>query len=261
MTGFPVFLLTDFGIEDTYVGQMKAVLVSRAPGCSPLDLTHAIPPQDVAAGRRAFQEVLPHLPPGAVVLAVVDPGVGTPRRPIAVRAGEITAIGPDNGLLGPLLTSEGAVVRAIDPEAVDATALSSTFHGRDLFAPAAALVASGAPVEALGAAVTDPVLLPSDPLPDRTAEGWCGQVLAVDHFGNLGTNLAPHHVGGARCVELRGGRTVTIVGTYGEVPTGDLAALIGSNGKLELARNGGSAALLTGVGIGDPVWVTDDPDA
>lgn len=258
MTGVPVFLLTDFGLQDTYVGQMKAVLLARAPGCLPVDLTHAIPPQDVAAGRRKLAEAMPYLPPGSVVLAVVDPGVGTLRRPLAVRAGELSAIGPDNGLLTPLLTQEGSSVRAIDPEAVDAVTLSSTFHGRDLFAPAAAMLAAGAPLGALGSPVADPMLLPGDPLPERTRDGWCGQVISVDHFGNLLTNLAPHHVAGARRLELRGGRTVAIVGTYGDVAKGDLAALIGSNGKLELARNGGSAADLTGMKIGDPVWITDE---
>ncbi len=256
MSGVPVFLLTDFGITDTYVGQMKAVLLARAPGCLPVDLTHAIPPQDVAAGRRQLAEALPHLPDGSVILAVVDPGVGTPRRPLAVRAGELSAIGPDNGLLTPLISAEGARVRTIDPEAVDARGLSSTFHGRDLFAPAAALLAVGAPIEAIGPPVDDPVLHQGDPLPERTRDGWCGQVLSVDHFGNLLTNLSAHHVGGARRLELRGGRTVNIVGTYGDVAEGVLAALIGSNGKLELARNGGSAAEFTRVKVGDPVWIT-----
>ncbi len=258
MVPVPVFLLTDFGLRDTYVGQMKAVLLARAPGCQPVDLTHDIPPQDVPAGRRALADALPHLPPGSVLLAVVDPGVGTTRRPLAVRAGEIVAIGPDNGLLTPLLVAEGAAARAIDPESVGADALSSTFHGRDLFAPAAAMVAAGAPLEALGPPVVDPVL-DTDPLPERTRDGWCGQVLSVDHFGNLITNLAPHHVGGAARVEIRGGRTIRVVGTYGDVGPGDLAALIGSNGKLEIARNGGSAAQLTGMAVGDPIWVSS-PD-
>jgi hypothetical protein len=256
MIAVPVFLLTDFGLEDTYVGQMKAVLVARAPGCLPLDLTHGIPAHDVAAGRRALADALPHIPGGAVILAVVDPGVGTTRRPLVVRVGEIVAIGPDNGLLSPLLSREGAVVRAIDPDQVGAGSLSSTFHGRDLFAPAAAMVAAGAPVEALGPPLADPLVTAPDPLPDRTGDGWCGQVLSVDHFGNLITNLAPHHVGGARRVEIRGGRTIGIVETYGDVASGDLAALIGSNGKLELARHGGSAAQLTGMAVGDPIWVS-----
>ncbi|MDP7111158.1 MAG: SAM-dependent chlorinase/fluorinase [Myxococcota bacterium] len=198
---------------------------------------------------------LERLADGRKLLAVVDPGVGTTRRALAVRSGEVAAVGPDNGLLSPLLTADGATVRSIDPELVGAEALSSTFHGRDLFAPAAAMLAAGAPLEALGPVVADPVLIPADPQPDRTKDGWCGQVLAVDHFGNLITNLAPHHLGTATRVEIRGGRIIGVVGTYGDVAAGDLAALIGSNGKLELARHGGSAAQLTGMAVGDPIWV------
>ena len=253
MTAVPVFLLTDFGLQDTYVGQMKAVLLARAPGCLPVDLGHGVPPQDVAAGRRALAEAWPHLPESCVVLAVVDPGVGTARRPLAVRLGSRIAVGPDNGLLTDLVGAAGAAVVALDPDAMGLSSPSSTFHGRDLFAPAAALAASGTPIEALGSPLEDPVRLPSEPAPERTGDGWRGRVVAVDRFGNLITDLRSHHVDGPVAVEIPGGRPVPVVETYADAEAGALVALIGSNGKLEIAVNGGSAAVETGLTVG--AWV------
>ncbi len=247
----PVFLLTDFGLSDPYAGQMKAMLMARAPGCTPTDLTHGIPAQDVHAGARALGESLPFLPQPAVVLAVVDPGVGTSRRPLAVRAGGLAAVGPDNGLLTPLLRRSGARAVELDPVAVEAPPMSATFHGRDLFAPAAAALAKGKGLESIGTLVHDPVMLPAAAGPERVDGGWRVTVTAVDHFGNLITDLGVDRIGEDRVrVTLPDGGTPEFVETYGEVDEGALAALVGSGGWLEVAVNGGSAAERTGLSVG-----------
>lgn len=249
----PIFLLTDLGLDDTYVGQMKAVLVTRAPDSQLVDLTHAIPPQDVRSGVRAIDDTLVYFPRSAVILAVVDPGVGTDRRPLAVQVGELAGIGPDNGVLTPLLRLPGARAHVIDPRRAGASALSSTFHGRDLFAPAASLLASGASAADLGDPIEDPVVLAPSPGPRRTSVGWTGRIVSVDRFGNLITDLRRDHLGdepGGVTVVLPTADTVPLVRTYGEVATGGLVALIGSGGFVEVACNGGSAAAITGLDVG-----------
>jgi len=249
----PIFLLTDFGLEDTYVGQMKAVLLTRAPDSALVDLTHAIAPQDVRAGARAIDDTLVYFPRSAVILAVVDPGVGTDRRPLAVAVGDLAGIGPDNGVLTPLLRLPGARAFAIDPRKAGASALSSTFHGRDLFAPAAALLATGASASALGDPVADPVVLHRPAGPRPIEGGWSGQVVSVDRFGNLITDLRRDHLGDDPAnvqVVLPSGDPVRMVRTYGEVAIGSLIALIGSGGFVEVACNGGSAAAITGLEVG-----------
>lgn len=250
----PIFLLTDFGLQDAYVGQMKAVLQARAPGCVMVDLTHGVAAQDVVAGARVIDEALPYLPRPAVILAVVDPGVGTDRRPIAVRWGDLVGVGPDNGLLESLIDRDGAVVHAIDPRGVGAAAMSSTFHGRDLFAPVAAFLATGGAVESVGPAVADPVRLDPYPGPNFTMGGWVGRVRDVDRFGNLITDLGRPHLGDATVtVELPDGTRPPLVDTYGAADEGALCALVGSGGWLEIAVNGGSAAESLGLGRGAEV--------
>jgi S-adenosyl-L-methionine hydrolase (adenosine-forming) len=252
----PVFLLSDFGLSDPYAGQMRAMLMARAPGCTPTDLTHGIPAQDVRAGARALGESLPFLPQPAVVLAVVDPGVGTARRPLAVRAGGLAAVGPDNGLLTPLLTLEGARAVELDPIAVHAAPLSSTFHGRDLFAPAAASLAKGKGLESIGVLIDDPVLLSAARGPERIGGGWLATITSVDHFGNLITNLGVDLIGEALVVAtLPDGSHPEHVETYGEAAPGGLVALVGSGGWLEVAVNGGSASTSTGLSVGATIRV------
>ncbi len=254
----PVFLLTDFGLDDTYVGQMKAVLLARAPGAALADLTHGIPAQDVVAGSWAVAEALPWLPRPAVLLAVVDPGVGTTRTPLVVQAGAITAAGPDNGLLSPILHQDGARAWALDPLRLGVEPASATFHGRDLFAPAAAALARGEEPASLGEPALEPLLLPGAEQPGKLADGWSGTVIHVDRFGNLITNLRREHLGddptGARVV-LPTATDPPVVRTYADVGAGELCALLGSGGWLEIACNGGSAQERTGLGVDSAVRV------
>lgn len=240
-----VALLTDFGYRDVYVGVMKGVMLGLAPGLRLVDLSHDLPPYDVQAGMLALDAAWPYLPVGTVFLCVVDPGVGTPRRPIVARAADRLFVGPDNGLFSLLP----------DPEAREITApwglprRSRTFHGRDLFAPVAAHLAAGAPFHAVGPRV-DMIRRPP-PAPD----GDRGEVIYVDHYGNCVTNLPGRHAG---ALEV-GQRSAPVREAYGDAAPGSLLALTGSTGRLELAVRNGSAAAL-GIQVGDPVeWRATEP--
>lgn len=236
----PIALLTDFGLVDPYVGAMKGVLASLAPGAPVLDVTHGVPPQDVRVGALFLDAAWPWFPEGTVFVCVVDPGVGTRRRPIVARAAGRLFVGPDNGLLGLLP----------DPEVREITAPwghpspSRTFHGRDLFAPVAARLAGGAAFEDVGPLVTDPVrvLLP-------VPVDGAGEVLYVDHYGNAVTNLAGVDGGVVRVREVR----APVVHTYAAAGPGEAVALTGSTGRLEIAVRDGHAARELGLAPGTPV--------
>jgi S-adenosylmethionine hydrolase len=237
-----ITLLTDFGTADGYVAEMKGVLYASAPDAVLVDLTHDIPPQDVEAGRLALARAWRRFPPGTIHLAVVDPGVGTTRAAIAVEAQGRFLLGPDNGILSPALVGGGADVVSlpIPPYA------SATFHGRDVFAPAAARLAAGEALTMLGRFKDDPVLRRT-PDTERHADGSItGQVLTVDHFGNVLSNIGAR-LGGSVTIA---GRRVAVCRTYADVPVGSLIALAGSSGFLEVAVRGGSAQALLGVARG-----------
>ncbi|WP_038055099.1 SAM hydrolase/SAM-dependent halogenase family protein [Thermus amyloliquefaciens] len=253
----PVFFLSDFGLEDPYVGVVKAVLWARAPGVPVLDLAHGLPPQDLRRAAYALFEALPYLPEGAVVLAVVDPGVGTSRRAIAA-LGRRFYVGPDNGLFTlawlldpPMRAHEIAFISPPRPAGIlpppGWAPGGHTFHGRDLFAPAAAHLALGLPLEGLG-----PQLPPEGlrRLPLSLSQGPEGEVLTFDRFGNAITTLLRAPVGG--WVEV-GGRRVAIRHTFGEVGMGEAVAYLGSAGLLEVAVNRGSARETLGLEEGMPV--------
>ncbi|MBC7228701.1 MAG: SAM-dependent chlorinase/fluorinase [Thermoflexales bacterium] len=271
-----ITLLTDFGTEDEYVGVMKGVILSIAPGVPLVDLSHRIPPQDVRRAAFLLANAVPYFPPDTVHLAVVDPGVGTERRPLAVRTPTGTFVGPDNGLFSWVLAEvpEWTAVE-IRELAYRLPRVSSTFHGRDIFAPAAAHLAAGVPLEGLGPRVEDPVVLPPPRLEIR-AGVLEGEVLYADRFGNLVTSigrfrweggdlrLAPafrpasgeRTVGAAAArVVLAGAELRGIRRTYGDVPVGELLALVGSSGFLEIAVRQGSAAAVLGAAPGTPVTV------
>ena len=234
-----VTLLTDFGTADGYVAELKGVLVSQAPGVTLVDATHDVPAHDVESGRLALARYWRRFPPGTVHLAVVDPGVGGGRAALAVESDGRFLVGPDNGVLSPALLAAGAraVALPVPPRA------APTFHGRDVFAPAAARLATGEPLDSLGAPAEEPIVRRTPEarrLPDGGIEGC---VIAIDRFGNAVTNLLSF---GGGAIEVDG-RPVQVRRVYEDVAPGAALALVGSNGLLEIAVREGSAAARLGL--------------
>jgi hypothetical protein len=273
-----VTLTTDFGIADGYVGVMKGVILPIAPDVRLVDLSHHISPQDVCQAAYLLYTVVPFFPPDTVHVVVVDPGVGTQRRAIALWTPLGTFVGPDNGLFTYLLTEvrEWRAVELANP-AYRLARVSNTFHGRDLFSPAAAHLAAGVPLEDLGPPVTDLVSLPLPRL-EVGPDGVAGELLHADRFGNLITSIGrlrwdggdlvltpafrrdptpPIRFSAAEARVELAGRTVTgIHRTYGEARLGELIALVGSEGFLEIAVRQGSAQEVLGVRRGEGVGVS-----
>jgi len=246
MTARPVIaLLSDFGLRDHYVAAMKAVALGICPEASLLDITHQVPPQDVLAGALELEAIVSYLPAGTVVVAVVDPGVGSGRRGVAIEAGGLRFVGPDNGLFTLALARlPQATAVSIEDRRFVRERISRTFEGRDRFAPAAAWLASGASLGELGPTVSDLVTL-EVPAATKTRDRIDGVVLRVDHFGNLVTNIADEVLPASRnglIVDVAGATISGISGTYAEVAPGALCAIVGSTGRLEISVNGGSAA-------------------
>lgn len=260
-----VTLLTDFGIEDHFVAAMKGVILERAPDVPLVDITHSIPPQDVRAAAFTLLAAYDAFPVPSVHLAVVDPGVGSARRPVVVSAGGRHFVGPDNGLFSYLLDREpGFRARHLNRPSYFRARVSSTFHGRDVFAPVAGSLAAGTPPEALGDEVDELVRLP--PLrPGRGDHGGLvAEVVHVDRFGNCVTSLTPDHlpaVDPADGVDLRvGGHRIRRLRRFFAEEAGDPGepfAIWGSTGFLEIAVNRGSAAQRLGIGRGSPVLVEE----
>lgn len=242
-----VTLLTDYGSSDSYVAEVKGRLLQAAPGLSIVDITHDIEPGDIAAAAFVLGRAWPSFPSGSVHLVVVDPGVGTSRRALAVDAGGHTFVGPDNGVLDAALGHAGARAFGLaTPE--DA---SATFHGRDVFAPAAARLAAGATAESLGAAVGDPVRLG---IPDARRDGKhiVGQVIYVDRFGTLVTNIRGDRIAPDGAVRV-GPHDIPRHRTFADVASGHALALIGSGGTLEIAVRNGRADAALGLARGAEV--------
>ncbi|HET7551726.1 MAG TPA: SAM-dependent chlorinase/fluorinase [Gemmatimonadaceae bacterium] len=240
-----ITLLTDFGTSDGYVGEVKGVLLSGAPGAMVVDISHDVGAQDVEGARLAVARYWRRFPRGTVHLVVVDPGVGSPRAAIAVASDGRFLVGPDNGVLSPALLARDARAVALPLPAH----ASSTFHGRDVFAPAAALLAAGTPIEELGAPFDSPTIRRT-PEARRLGDGRVlGEVISVDRFGNLITNIVAMNGGSvdiaARSLEVRR--------AYADVRAGELTALVGSLGFVEIAVRDGSAAATLEVGRGAPV--------
>ncbi|NLH49962.1 MAG: SAM-dependent chlorinase/fluorinase [Myxococcales bacterium] len=241
-----ITLTTDFGLADGYVGAMKGVIYSLVPRATVVDITHEVPPFDVGHGAFALAQAAPFFPPETVHVAVVDPGVGGSRRGIVAVWRRQLFVGPDNGLFSPFLEDRTIVRELADPDLWLPDA-APTFHGRDLFAPAAARLAGGLPVAECGPAVTDPVRLPDWEI-RRQAGVLIVAVAHVDRFGNCITALPAsrlEEIGPGPClVEAPGLPPLPLSRTYDDVPHGQLLALIGSHGFLELAVREGSAAAL-----------------
>jgi S-adenosyl-L-methionine hydrolase (adenosine-forming) len=243
-----VTLTTDFGSGSGYPAQMKAVLLGGVPDLRVVDVTHDVPAYDLLAGALLLEATLPWFPRDAIHVVVVDPGVGTARRALCVVDPEgRRLLGPDNGVLTPFL-GRGARVRALAEGGVLPPARSATFHGRDLFAPAAAYLARGGTPAALGLEVVDPVRL-DWPTAEVGPEEVLGTTLAADTFGNLVTSIRDADLGGGAVVEaVVGGGPARWVRTFGEGEPGELLALVGSGGRVEVAvREGSAAARLDGV--------------
>lgn len=255
-----IALVTDFGLADHYVGAMKGAILSVCPQATLVDVAHEIPAHDVAAGAFALEAAYRYFPAGTVFVAVVDPGVGTERRPIALGAGRWLFVGPDNGVLSLVLDAHPqARVHLLANPSLYRRPASPVFHGRDLFGPAAGHLANGLPLGETGPRVEDASRL-SLPRSKRTAEAVEGVVVHVDRFGNLVTSVTEAEMdaiaGPARRFEVRvGGRAVPLVRTYADVPDGSPCALVGSSGRLEVAVNRGRADALPGAGRGRPVIV------
>jgi S-adenosyl-L-methionine hydrolase (adenosine-forming) len=237
-----VTLTTDFGTADGYAGAMKGVILARCPHARLVDLSHELAPGDLAGASHLLGRATPFFPAGTVHLAVVDPGVGTSRRGLALQAGEQLYVGPDNGIFSDVL-GLGGTVQAFALENADLwrSALSPVFHGRDVFAPIAAHLASGGALPAVGPTLRAESLIRLHvPAPRRVSEGLRGRVAHVDRFGNLVTNL--RHPDGVEAVVEVAGRALRLARTYGDVAPGELVAVVGSSGFVEIAVNGGSAA-------------------
>ncbi|MFT5284790.1 MAG: S-adenosylmethionine hydrolase [Planctomycetota bacterium] len=253
-----VTLLTDFGQTDAYVGIMRGVLATCCPGLSEVvDLTHAIQPQDIRGGAFQLKHAWSYFPPGTVHLAVVDPGVGSERRALLALDRGHAFVAPDNGLLAPVLSADAEVFE-LDVEGIALPNRSRTFHGRDVFAPAAAALAGGRSPAELGQRTDLAVDLQfNEPVALSGAGCWRGEVLQVDHYGNLVSNLPAtllNHARGAKPAQLSlCGHAVTVVGTYADVNEGELLALVDSFGLLEVAVRGGSAAGILGCGVGEQI--------
>jgi S-adenosylmethionine hydrolase len=242
-----ITLTTDFGSRDGYVGAMKGVILSIAPQTTLVDIAHGIPPQDVAAGAVALVQAAPLFPPGTIHVAVVDPGVGGLRNDILVEAGGQLFVGPDNGVLSLVARGPRQIFR-IEAPAFRREPVSPTFHGRDVFAPAAARLAAGARPSDAGSVLGSMVEISRQPI-QRSGGVIEGEVIHVDGFGNLITSLPGEVLDGAPeadiGVEVDGGQGLfaPLVGrTFSDVEPGALVAYVGSGGQVEIARRDGSAA-------------------
>lgn len=254
-------LLSDFGDHDVYVGVIKGVIAQTNPQIRVIDLTHQIPPQNIAAARFCLMNAYPYFPVGTVHLAVVDPGVGSRRKAIAIELAQGYLVGPDNGIFSGVLSQNPAI------SAVELTNLnywrtpqpSSTFHGRDIFAPVAAHLASGVSLQQLGQEI-DPATLVNLDIEEcqQTATGITGCIQYIDHFGNLVSNIPASYVQGKTwCVQASRLR-IPGCATYSDVEVGDAIALVGSHGWVEIAINSGNAQIQLQINWQDAVEVISD---
>lgn len=254
-----ITLTTDFGLADGYVGTMKGVILGIAPTVTIVDISHDIAPQDVREAAYTLYAAYPYFPQGTIHVVVVDPGVGSERRAIALQTPQAAFVAPDNGVLSYVVARENVeeIVNLTDPH-YHLSPVSRTFHGRDIFAPAAAHLARGIPLAELGEPLTEIITFPL-PRPQIRPDGTIvGQVIHVDRFGNLITSitskdLADHSPLRESVVKIKGQSIRGIVNTYAEVTPGKLLALIGSEGHLEISVSGGSASRTLEAKVGDEV--------
>ena len=260
-----ISLMTDFGIKDGNVGVMKGVIWGICPTVQILDLSHMIQAQNIREAAFIFARSVPYFPRGSIHVVVVDPGVGTQRRPMAAQIGDWFYVGPDNGTVTGLFEraeQEGwpTTFVELNEKQYWLPTVSYVFHGRDIFSPVAAHLANGVPIRTLGTSFDTPVRLQL-PKPEQTKNGWRGEVTHIDHFGNISTNLRVEHLGEAMkakekvIVRLSGSEIHSMVNTFGERPVGELIALIGSTGNLGVSVVNGNALQRLGSKVGDVVEV------
>jgi len=260
-----ITLMTDFGIKDGNVGVMKGVIWGICPTAQISDLSHMIQAQNIREAGYILARSVPYFPKGSIHVVVVDPGVGTQRRPMAAQLGDWFYVGPDNGTITVLLERaerEGWETKFVELNCAQywLQDISYVFHGRDIFSPVAAHLANGVSLDELGTPFTNPVRLQL-PKPEQTENGWKGEVIHIDHFGNISTNIRAEHLGNAMDdkemirVRLNGIEVHGLVNTFGERPVGELVALIGSTGNLGIAVVNGNAQQQLGTKAGDRVEV------
>ncbi len=255
-------LLTDFGTSDHFTSVMKGVILEMAPQAHIVDITHQVSPQNVMQGAYVLAEAAPYFAPGTVHVAVIDPGVGTNRRALTARIGTQYYVAPDNGLLSFVLRqakSQGETVEiiALDQAQYWLPQISRSFHGRDIFAPVGAHLVNGVPLEKLGSPVEDPVILiPSEPL--RTDSGWLGEIISVDTFGNLSSNIKAHQLPQDKQnlhIKIEGENIHGITPSFGDAPPGTLIATIDSRNALAISLVNGNAQERLGAQVGGQIQV------
>jgi S-adenosylmethionine hydrolase len=259
-----ITLTTDFGTGDHEAGVLKGIIWTIAPLVQIADLSHDITPHDILEAALLLWRAAPYFPGGTIHVAVVDPGVGTSRRGIAARLGSQYFVGPDNGLVSLLMSrveenNDKLSFVHLDQPKYWLPEVSKVFHGRDIFAPVAAHLALGIPLSMLGTSINDPVRMEILP-PIRLPKGWLGQVIHIDHFGNMSTNLNVSHLNPAKevMVKIRGEQISGLVSTFGERPVGTLVAMLDSSGLLAISVVNGNAARVLKAGVGDEIEVIID---
>jgi S-adenosylmethionine hydrolase len=262
----PIVFLSDYGLDDEFVGVCHSVIARMAPEVPVIDLSHGIPPRDIARGAIVLADAIPYSPENAVFLAVVDPGVGSARLPVVVEAGGAFLIGPDNGLLSLAVDELGGPTRAfvIESDHVTLSPMSRTFHGRDVFAPAAAYIATGGSIESVGRTL-DPAKLSRIPSPKATVMGGIVEcrVIGIDRFGNVQLSASDDDLRHARLDSVptlavrMANRSLLLpmVRSFAEVPEGDMAIILDSTRRLAVTVSGGSAAGSLNMRVGDSVQV------
>lgn len=258
-----ITITTDFGLRDGYVGVMKGVIWGINPDAKIVDVTHLISPQDIHQGSIALQRVVPFFPDGTIHLAVVDPGVGTNRRPIAAKIGNHLFVGPDNGLFTRIAQSNSGVMDQtffveLNQPKFWLREISHVFHGRDIFAPVAAHLSLGIDLQKLGTPIHDPVFL-SIPQPELLKEKIIGQVISIDNFGNLATNIFESQLKNYQKqfkVKIKGIDIPDFVETFGAKPSGTLVSLLGTQSDLIIASVNASAQKMLKASVGEIVEVT-----
>lgn len=256
-----ITLLTDFGLSDPYVGIMKGIIADITPGATVIDLTHLIPPQDIWEGALALERAYEYFPTGTIHLAVIDPGVGSNRHAIVLQADNYLFVGPDNGLFTFIikkarLNDKPVKAYRLDNPRYRLEPVSPVFHGRDLFAPAAAYLAAGASPQEFGEEVANPLEL-SISEPEPTGQGWMGEVWSMDHFGSLETNLNSELLLGCNPKRVKiivAGKVINRwVNTFSDATQDELIALLNSAGRLSISVVNGNAAKTLKAGVGTPV--------